>query len=132
MDEKYLLDTRCWLNWHIAPEKLGPKQLQILQDIDNEMHFSTVSAWEINIKYRLKKLKLPSLPFRYIPNRIEKDKMKILPFSLDHSLRVENLPQHHSDPFDRLLITQAQIGDLTILTDDPIFEHYDVKLIFEG
>lgn len=129
MDEKYLIDTQCWLYWHISPEKLSTEQYQVLEDGDNEIYFSTVSAWEINFKYRLKKLKLPSLPFRYIPSRIEKEHMKVLPFSLDHSLRIENLPPHHSDTFDRLLITQAQIGDMIILTDDPVFELYDVKLL---
>jgi PIN domain nuclease of toxin-antitoxin system len=126
-DEKYLLDTLCWLNWHISPDKLSLEQYQIIEDAENEVYFSTVSAWEINIKYRLGQIRLPSLPFRYIPNRI--GQMKVLPFSLDHSLRIENLPPHHMDPFDRLLITQAQIGDMRILTDDPIFELYDVKIL---
>ena len=129
MDEKYLIDTQCWLHWHIDPERLGSEQLQVLEDADNEIYFSTVSAWEMNIKYRLKKLKLPALPFRYIPNRIKQDHLQVLPFSLEHSLRTENLPSHHSDPFDRLLITQAQLGDMIILTDDPVFELYDVRVL---
>ncbi len=129
MDETYLFDTQCWLNWHINPDRLSLEQLQIIKDPDNDIYFSTVSAWEINIKYRMKQIKLPSLPFRYIPDRINKDHLKVLPFSLEHSLRVENLPPHHSDPFDRLIITQAQLGDMTILTDDKRFECYDVKII---
>ena len=129
MDEKYLIDTQCWLYWHINPEKLSKEQYEILEDGDNDIYFSTVSAWEIMIKYRLKKLKLPALPFRYIPDRIKKDQLKVLPFSLENSLRIENLPDHHSDPFDRFLITQAQTGDMIILTDDPIFALYDVKLL---
>ena len=129
MQNSYLIDTRCWLNWHINPERLSPGQYTILQDMDNDIYFSTVSAWEINIKYRLEQIKLPSLPFRYIPDRIQKDQMKVLAFSLEHSLRTENLPLHHTDPFDRLLITQAQLGDMTILTDDKRFELYDIKVI---
>ena len=128
MDEKYLIDTQCWLYWHINPEKLSKEQYEILEDGDNDIYFSTVSAWEIMIKYRLKKLKLPALPFRYIPDRIKKDQLKVLPFSLENALRIENLPDHHADPFDRFLITQAQTGDMIILTDDPIFALYDVKL----
>lgn len=128
MDEKYLIDTQCWLYWHIAPEKLSKTQYQIIEDSSNEIYFSTVSSWEIMIKHKLNKIKLPSLPFRYIPARIKKDSLQVLPFSLDNSLRIENLPNHHADPFDRFLITQAQSRDLIILTDDPIFEHYDVKL----
>lgn len=129
MDEIYLIDTHCWLNWHINPDRLSPKQFQIMQDSDNDIYFSTVSAWEINIKYRMKQIKLPSLPFRYIPDRIKKDQLNVLSFSLEHSLRTENLPPHHNDPFDRLLITQAQLGNMTILTDDRRFEFYDVKII---
>ncbi len=129
MQNSYLIDTRCWLNWHISPERLSPIQYTILEDIDNDIYFSTVSAWEINIKYRLGQITLPSLPFRYIPDRIQKDQMKVLAFSLEHSLRTENLPLHHNDPFDRLLITQAQLGDMTILTDDKRFELYDIKVI---
>ncbi len=129
MDEKYLIDTQCWLYWHIAPEKLSKEQYRVLEDDSNEIYFSTVSSWEIMIKHKLKKIKLPSLPFRYIPDRIKKDNLKVLPFSLDNSLRIENLPNHHADPFDRFLITQAQSGDFIVLTDDPIFELYDVKLL---
>jgi PIN domain nuclease of toxin-antitoxin system len=129
MNEKYLMDTLCWLNWHIEPEKLSETQYEILEDVDNRIFFSTVSAWEIQVKYRLKKLQLPSLPFRFIPDRVNKDQMEVLPFSLDHSLKIANLPDHHSDPFDRLLIAQAQIGDFTIVTNDPVFELYDVKLV---
>lgn len=129
MDEKYLIDTQCWLYWHINPEKLTNKQYQILEDGDNDIYFSTVSSWEIMIKHKLKKIKLPALPFRYIPDRIKKDRLKVLPFSLENSLRIENLPNHHADPFDRFLITQAQTSDMIILTDDPIFELYDVKLL---
>ncbi len=129
MEEIYLIDTHCWLNWHINPDSLSPEQLQVMENAENDVYFSTVSAWEINIKYRLEQIKLPSLPFRYIPDRINKDGLKVLAFSLEHSLRIENLPPHHNDPFDRLIITQAQIGDMTILTDDKRFEPYDVKII---
>ncbi len=128
MDEKYLIDTQCWLFWHISPEKLSEKQYQILEDGDSDIYFSTVSAWEIMIKYKMKKIKLPALPFRYIPDRIKKDNLTVLPFSLENSLRIENLPDHHADPFDRFLITQAQTSDMILLTNDPIFELYDVKL----
>jgi PIN domain nuclease of toxin-antitoxin system len=129
MDEKYLIDTQCWLYWHISPEKLSDAQYQVLENGNNNVYFSTVSSWEIMIKHKLKKIKLPSLPFRYIPDRIKKDQLKVLAFSLENSLRIENLPDHHADPFDRFLITQAQTEDMILLTDDPIFERYDVKLL---
>jgi PIN domain nuclease of toxin-antitoxin system len=129
MSKQYLVDTQCWLYWHINPDKLSDEQYGILEDGDNEIYFSTVSAWEIMIKHKLKKIKLPALPFRYIPDRIKKDELIVLAFSLENSLRIENLPDHHADPFDRFLITQAQTSDLIIITNDPVFELYDVKLI---
>ncbi|WP_198264919.1 type II toxin-antitoxin system VapC family toxin [sulfur-oxidizing endosymbiont of Gigantopelta aegis] len=129
MDKQYLLDTQCWLYWNISPDKLSDEQYSIIEDGENDIYFSTVSAWEIMIKHKLKKIKLPALPFRYIPDRINKDKLKVLPFSLENSLRIENLPDHHADPFDRFLITQAQTSDMIIITTDPIFELYDVKII---
>lgn len=129
MEKRYLIDTQCWLWWHINPEKLSQRQYTIIEDGENEVYFSVVSAWEISIKYRLKKLKLPCLPSSYIRKRIASGCMNILALQMDHSLYVEDLPACHSDPFDRLLITQAQLEDMTIITNDQCFNSYDVQLI---
>ncbi len=129
MKQQYLIDTQCWLWWHICPEKLSQKQYDIIEDTSNKVYFSVASAWEITLKYRLKKLKLPSVPSNYILRRIERSQMTIAEILLEHSLYVENLPLIHTDLFDRFIISQAQLGEMTILTNDHAFKLYDVPLI---
>jgi PIN domain nuclease of toxin-antitoxin system len=130
INKQYLIDTQCWLWWYISPEKLSQKQYDIIENADNAIYFSIISAWEINLKYRLKKLKLPSIPSSYIAQRIGYSQMNVLELQLEHTLVVENLPPFHRDPFDRLLITQAQLENMTILTNDRAFEPYDIRLVF--
>ena len=88
-----------------------------------------VSAWEITIKYGLKKLILPLPPRQYIPKRLEQSYMEVLPIQLSHTLLVGQLPLHHKDPFDRLLIAQAQAENLTVITNDHQFEKYGIETI---
>ena len=126
----YPIDTHCWLWWHIEPTRLGKKAFRTIADGSNEIRFSVVSAWEITIKYQLNKLGLPMPPGRYIPRRLEDSYMDVLPIHLEHVIQLENLPPHHKDPFDRLLIAQARSEGLTVITADPQFEGYDVKTVF--
>jgi PIN domain nuclease of toxin-antitoxin system len=125
--QKYLIDTHCWLRWHIEPEKLPPKVFKIIENGDTFIYFSSVSAWEIVIKYSLKKLKLPMPPNEYIPKRLELSFMDLLPVQLEHVLQVQNLPNVHKDPFDRLLIAQAVAEELIIITEDQQFKNYDIE-----
>ncbi len=97
--------------------------------VENEFFFSTASAWEISIKYGNGKLKLPDVPERFVPNRAARAGFKILPISLPHVLFVHNLPPVHKDPFDRLIVSQAQAEGLKILTADPIFTKYKVDVL---
>lgn len=129
ISQRYLIDTHCWLWWHIDPDKLSRLVFQLIEDGSTEILFSVASAWEITIKYRIKKLKLPLPPRKYIPNRLEKSYMETLAIQLEHALRIEDLPLHHNDPFDRLLIAQAITENLTIITYDKQFDLYGVKTI---
>ena len=126
--KRYLIDTHIWLWWHMAPEKIQPEYFEIIENGDNEILFSTVSAWEIVIKYNLGKLKLPFPPKEYIPKRLEVSFMEVLPVQLEHSLKVQELPNFHNDPFDRLLIAQALAEKLVVITEDQQFEMYHEKL----
>jgi len=123
----YLLDTHCWLWWHIDPDKLGQQAFQLIEDGNNEIFFSVVSAWEITIKHALKRIKLPFPPDSYIPKRLEKSYMEVLPIHLEHALRVGQLPLFHNDPFDRLLIAQAYTEHLTVITKDAPFKQYKIE-----
>ena len=122
--ERYLIDTHCWLWWHIEPAKLSKNVFSIIEDGRNEIFFSVVSAWEIGIKHTLNKLKLPFPPSKYIPDRLSESYMEVLPIRLDHALLLANLPLHHKDPFDRMLIVQASHPNLTLISCDKQFELY--------
>ena len=91
--------------------------------------FSAASGWEIAIKYALGKLPLPEPPDQYVPDRMQSSGVDALPIRMEHALRVAQLPAHHRDPFDRLLIAQAQIERVPLLTADSQLSLYDVALL---
>ena len=95
----------------------------------NEIFVSFATAWEISIKYGVGKLKLPNAPEIWFPDRVRRAGFTLLPIELQHTLRVHNLPPIHKDPFDRLLISQADIENLTIVTQDPNFSKYQAKVL---
>jgi PIN domain nuclease of toxin-antitoxin system len=96
---------------------------------ENDLYLSAVSAWEIAIKYGLGKLTLPGRPAEVIPELMSKTAVAALPVLHSHALRVADLPMHHRDPFDRLLVAQAQLEDLPILTADPQLDPYEVEIL---
>lgn len=126
---RYLIDTHCWLWWHIDPDRLGRRTVKLIEDKDSVIFFSVVSAWEIVIKYNLKKIKLPLPPSDYIDKRLKISFMDVMHVSLAHVLQVEKLPDHHKDPFDRLLIAQAMTEKLSVITADHQFQQYKIKTI---
>lgn len=129
---KYLVDTMIWL-WSVGPiDKINGEGLAILESGDEELYFSAASSWEIAIKMQLGKFSLPSTPGRYVPKRLAEQGIHSLPVSQQQALRVYELPLHHRDPFDRLLIAQALEEKMTILTADRLFEKYAVNIVWCG
>lgn len=128
--DRYLIDTHCWLWWHIEPDRLGPESIRLIENGETELYFSVVSAWEITIKLALSKLELPVPPVNYIPSRLQQSPMKILPVHLEHTINVGRLATHHKDPFDRLLIAQAKSENLTVITHDSQFARYDLEIVY--
>jgi PIN domain nuclease of toxin-antitoxin system len=126
---RILLDTQSWLWMAAAPERLSAEARLLVETTDNDLYFSAASAWEIAIKYSIGKLRLPEPPVSYVPSRLESMRVSTLAIESGHALQVAALPPHHRDPFDRLLIAQAQLEDLPILTADPLFRQYDVATI---
>ncbi len=126
---KLLLDTQCWLWIQAAPERFSKNALDIVQDPANDLLLSAASCWEIAIKYALGKLPLPSPPAQYVPERMQSSGVDALPVRPEHALRVAALPPHHRDPFDRLLVAQAQIECLPLLTADTQLSQYEVDLV---
>lgn len=124
-----LLDTHAWL-WAVAePEKLGPHARRLIEDGNNTLFLSAVSSWEIAIKYGLGKIKLPEPPGSFVPSRMARDGIQPLVVEHSHALAVAKLPEHHKDPFDRLLISQSIVEKLPVLTADPQLELYDIRII---
>ena len=124
-----LLDTQTLIWWRYGHRKLGPRARAAIERGATSVQVSVASAWEIAIKWRTGRLTLPAPPDRWVPTAIASSGFEVLPIALDHALAVADLPEHHPDPFDRLLIAQAQIGALTIVTADAVFGDYDVRVL---
>jgi PIN domain nuclease of toxin-antitoxin system len=124
-----LLDTQVWLWMLAAPERLSRRARTFVASPANELVLSAASTWEIAIKYGLGKIELPEAPGAYIPRLLTRTGVTPLPVHHRHALHVATLPPHHRDPFDRLLIAQAQVEDMPIMTADPSFTNYDVQIL---
>jgi PIN domain nuclease of toxin-antitoxin system len=125
---RLLLDTQVWLWMVVAPERLSPAARRLVVSEDNELVLSAVSSWEIAIKHALGKLQLPGNPEALVPEWMARTGVTQLAVLHRHALHVASLPPHHRDPFDRLLIAQAQVEDVAVLTADPQFERYEVSV----
>jgi PIN domain nuclease of toxin-antitoxin system len=112
-----------------APERIRTAAIEIIEEGTNELLLSAASAWEIAIKYAIGRLPLPEAPDTYVPSRMRASGVDSLQISHTHALRVATLPRHHDDPFDRLLVAQAQLEALTIITADPALDRYDVPVL---
>ena len=126
---RLLLDTQVWLWMVAAPERLAPSARTLVTAADNELFFSAASAWEIAIKHALGKLTIPEPPDLFVPRLMTQLGITPLPVLHRHALHVATLPPRHRDPFDRLLVAQAQLEDLPILTADRGFGLYEVDVV---
>jgi|SRR5580704_2693875 PIN domain nuclease of toxin-antitoxin system len=129
---KYLLDTMVWL-WSVgSPQKIGEVGLEILNNGEQEIYFSAASCWELAIKVRLGKFRLSEDPIRYVPKRLAEQGIRSLSVTQTHGLKVYDLPLHHADPFDRLIIAQALSEEMVVLTSDRAFKKYPVDILWCG
>jgi PIN domain nuclease of toxin-antitoxin system len=126
---RLLLDTHVWLWTLVSPERIRGPARGLVADPANELLLSAASAWEIAIKHGLGKLPLPEPPEAFVPPRLVRDSVTPLPVEIHHALHVATLPEHHDDPFDRLLVAQAILEKLTIVTADRRLESYDVECV---
>ena len=127
---RFLIDTHAWLWLQSDPERLPPSVLDMLEDLGNDVFVSAASAWEIAVKHQSGRLRLPDPPLTYVPRRMVDSGCKPLSIEHAHALRAGQLPRHHRDPFDRVMIAQSQILDLPVVTRDPAFSLYDVDLLW--
>jgi PIN domain nuclease of toxin-antitoxin system len=123
---RILLDT-CTFLWIIAdaPE-LSTSARELFRDPTNDAFLSVVSAWEIAIKYTLGRLPLPESPERFVPVQREQHGIESLPLEENAALHLTRLPEMHRDPFDRMLVCQAIIHSMVLMTPDELILQYPV------
>ncbi len=125
-----LLDT-CTFLWSIeGGAALSDVARRALVDPSNRVYLSAVSSWEIVVKHALGKLPLPEPPERYVPAQRELRGIEPWPLDEEASLHLHRLPAIHRDPFDRMLICQALVGSLTLVTPDADIARYPVRTLW--
>ncbi len=123
----FLLDTCSFLWVALKPEKLSSTFLECFSNPGNTIFLSSVTVWEIGIKYSIGKLALPVPPSQFIPIERKNHLISQLELNEEDTFHLENLPFIHKDPFDRMLICQAIERSLTILTPDPLIRRYPIR-----
>lgn len=127
---KLLLDTHTFIWWDSEPARLSPQALALCQDPQNSLLLSVASVWEMQIKLQLGKLRLTLPLAELIESQQRANNLEILPVLLAHVLALQHLPAHHKDPFDRLLIAQANVEDVALVSNDPMFPKYTNKVLW--
>ena len=126
---RVLLDTHAFLWWITDSPALTPLAREVIADGRNELFLSAASGWEIAIKAQRGRLELPETPQEFVSEQLALNHIFSLPVLMSHALHVYSLPWHHNDPFDRLLVAQAQVEQLTILTANENIAKYDVEIV---
>lgn len=124
-----LLDTHIFIWLQLELNKISAQRLQVLKNSGNTLFLSLASVWELQIKIQNGKFSFPKKLPEIIREQQTINDLQILPIIAAHIYELENLPFHHKDPFDRLLIAQANIENLTLVTDDPKFFDYSLNLL---
>jgi PIN domain nuclease of toxin-antitoxin system len=125
---KYLLDTHIFLWWVLDNPKLSEASRARMGRSDSRLFLSAASAWEMAIKAQAGKLELPESVIEFTRKQLLLNDIDSLDVSTEHALTVFNLPLHHKDPFDRLLIAQAMVEDMAIITNDDMIKPYEVRM----
>ena len=127
---KLLLDTHAFLWWITDDGRLSEAARRAISDRDNEVFFSAVSAWELAIKAGIGKLTLNEDLSGFVHEQLLENRFAPLPLTLEHALRVRDLPGHHQDPFDRALIAQVQVEGMRLVSRDTILSRYPVDVLW--
>ncbi len=124
---RVLIDTHVWLWMWSEPERLRNAARTTLEDPATELLVSAVTAWEIATKAAAGRLRLPTSPETWLSDPRHRRDVTELPITFAHAIRAGGLPQHHRDPFDRMLVAQAQVEGLVLVSADRQLERYDVE-----
>lgn len=121
----YLLDTNIFLWWLNGDRELKYSVKQVIADSQNVIYISLISAWEISIKHKIGKLPLKTS----LKRCFEVSGFHVLPLNLEHIFKLDTLPLFHKDPFDRMLIAQSVVENLTLITTDEKMGKYKVNVL---
>jgi PIN domain nuclease of toxin-antitoxin system len=127
---RLLLDTHVALWWVAGSDELSARAIEMLSNPANVNLFSVASAWEIATKCEIGRLKIPVSPAELLDRLTDELDLTILPIEISDALKSATLPWHHRDPFDRLLIAQALLQDVPILTSDKRIAKYSVPVLW--
>jgi PIN domain nuclease of toxin-antitoxin system len=127
---KLLLDTHTLIWWDSDDARLGRRARTAIADRSNAVLVSVVSAWEIQIKHQLGRLDLARPLAEIIDRQRTENDMAVLPVTLSHVFALGDLPPHHGDPFDRLLLAQAQTEGAALVSTDAALAAYDVRTLW--
>jgi PIN domain nuclease of toxin-antitoxin system len=122
---KLLLDTHILIWWLSEASRLSQTEIDLITDSDNFIFVSAATAWEIAVKKMIGKLEAPD----DLPAALAINNFLELPITIEHSQKLYQLPSHHNDPFDRIMIAQAISEDLTFMTRDTQISLYDIRTI---
>jgi PIN domain nuclease of toxin-antitoxin system len=126
---RLLLDTHAFLWWIMDDERLPPSARALMADRDAELLWSAASSWEVAIKYGNGRLPLPTAPARFLAEQLASNRVTSLPVTDAHAWQVAELPPHHRDPIDRLLVAQAQVERVPLLSLDRALRAYNVRIV---
>ncbi len=126
----YLLDTHVFIWWITGESRLPQTVQKVLSEAAGSVWVSAASLWEMALKIKLGKLKMPEPFDTYVLRQIQINRMEVLPIHAPHVLETMKLPAHHRDPFDRLLVAQARREELTLISGDSAMRSYDVAILW--
>ena len=127
---RLLLDTHALLWWLFDSDDLSASVRAAIAEPENPVVVSSASAWEIATKHRIGKLPEAGDVVQRLPDYLRRGRLDVLPISLEHALEAGGLPGPHKDPFDRMLIAQARLDVLTVVTRDSVFADYGVPVLW--
>jgi PIN domain nuclease of toxin-antitoxin system len=125
---KLLLDTHAFIWWDSAPDELSARASALCMDPENELILSVASLWEMQVKAQLGKLTLRGSMRSLVEGQQESNRLQLLPIRPEHTYALDDLPFHHKDPFDRIIVAQAKVEGLCVLSHDSIIRKYPITV----
>jgi PIN domain nuclease of toxin-antitoxin system len=126
----YLLDTHVVLWWFFNDPQLSYRSRAIIEDGEQKLFVSAASAWEISTKHRIGKLPKAAEAVDRFEELLRQARMESLAISMQHGLLAGSLVSEHRDPFDRMIVTQAQLENLAVISADPVFKGFGIEVVW--